>query len=156
MLTLIPELRDNDDKYQHVFVSIIFGIFVGIIHHYRVKLKLKMEKPSITDAANSDRNIIEQIGGFIRDARLSQNKTQQELATAAGINRTTLSQLEKGESVNLLSLIQVLRSLKRLDVLKLMEPKLEISPLKLAELEQKQRQRASKKSDRPEPQKSDW
>jgi len=115
-----------------------------------------MEKPSITDAANSDRNIIEQIGGFIRDARLSQNKTQQELATAAGINRTTLSQLEKGESVNLLSLIQVLRSLKRLDVLKLMEPKLEISPLKLAELEQKQRQRASKKSDRPEPQKSDW
>jgi len=138
------------------FSSINFGIFVGVIHHYSIKINLKMEKVSITDAANSDRNIIEQIGGFIKDTRLSQNKTQQDLATAAGINRTTLSQLEKGESVNLLSLIQVLRSLKRLDVLKLMESKLEISPLKLAELEQKQRQRASKKSDRPEPQKSDW
>lgn len=138
------------------FSSINFSIFVGVIHHYSSKINLKMEKVSITDAANSDRNIIEQIGGFIKDTRLSQNKTQQDLATAAGINRTTLSQLEKGESVNLLSLIQVLRSLKRLDVLKLMESKLEISPLKLAELEQKQRQRASKKSDRPEPQKSDW
>ena len=115
-----------------------------------------MEKTNIINAANTDRNIIEQIGGFIKNTRLSQNKTQQDLATAAGINRTTLIQMEKGGSVNLLSLIQVLRSLKRLDVLRLMESKVEISPLKLAELEQKQRQRASKSASAAETQKSDW
>jgi triacylglycerol esterase/lipase EstA (alpha/beta hydrolase family) len=64
--------------------------------------------------------------------------------------------LEKGEPVNLLSLIQVLRSLKRLDVLALMESKTEISPLKLADLEQKQRQRASKKAEPSTLKKSDW
>jgi transcriptional regulator with XRE-family HTH domain len=115
-----------------------------------------MEKASIISKANTDRNIIEQIGNFVKETRLSQNKTQQDIAAAAGINRTTLVQLEKGESVNLLSLIQVLRALKRLDVLSLMEHKIEISPIKLAEMEQKQRQRASKANDAKGTKKSDW
>lgn len=115
-----------------------------------------MENINITNPANTDLNIIAHIGSFIKDTRLSQNKTQQEVATAAGLNRATLVQLEKGESVNLLSLVQVLRCLKRLDVFRLMESKTEISPLKLAELEQKQRQRAGKKIDSTKAGKSDW
>ena len=139
----------------YLFLTII-SIFVGIIHHNTVYKSLMMEKMNIANPANTDRSIIEQIGSFIRDTRLSQNKTQQDIATAAGINRTTMAQLEKGEPVNLLSLIQVLRSLKRLDVLALMESKTEISPLKLADMEQKQRQRASKKAEPTALKKSDW
>ncbi|KPP98374.1 MAG: Helix-turn-helix domain [Bacteroidetes bacterium HLUCCA01] len=41
----------------------------------------------------SDKALAEHIGAFVRHHRLEQNKTQNELATAAGISRSTLSLL---------------------------------------------------------------
>ena len=57
----------------------------------------------------SDNALSEQIGHFIKHYRLQQNKTQEEVATKAGMSRSTLSLLERGETVTLASLIQVLR-----------------------------------------------
>lgn len=91
----------------------------------------------------TDLAIVAQIGRFIKHTRLSKNKTQGQLATAAGLNRWTISQIENGEPVTLTSLIQLLRVLDVLYVLDHFEVNEVISPLAYAKLKKEQRQRAS-------------
>ena len=55
--------------------------------------------------AMSDGALVETIGAFVKHHRLLQNKTQQQLATKAGINRSTITQIEKGEKITLQSLL---------------------------------------------------
>jgi len=94
----------------------------------------------------SDPAIVEVLGNFVQKTRLNQNKTQQVVSETAGINRSTLVQMEKGRGGTLLSFIQVLRALEQLHLFEMFEIKQEISPLKLAEIEMKKRKRASKKT----------
>jgi len=100
----------------------------------------------------SDSALIALIGDYVRHHRLEQNKTQSQLAHEAGIDRSTLAEFEKGRRSNLLTLVQLLRALGLLDVLKAFQVIRQISPLKLAELQQAQRKRASRKRAR----KTDW
>ncbi|SKB41459.1 helix-turn-helix domain-containing protein [Daejeonella lutea] len=105
----------------------------------------------------SDQAIAAQIGKFARHHRMEQNRTQNELATAAGISRSTLSLLERGETVTVTTLIQVLRVLDQLPVLMAFEVKETISPLALAKLQKEKRQRARGKANRSEGRgESDW
>lgn len=104
----------------------------------------------------SDPAILELLGNYIHKTRLSKNKTQSEIASAAGINRSTLVQIEKGKGANLLSFIQVLRSLEQLHTLDAFEFKQEISPLKLAEMELKLRKRARKNNHKSNEPTSTW
>lgn len=90
----------------------------------------------------SDKALAEHIGAFINHHRLDQNKTQEVLASAAGISRSTLSLLERGETVTLTTLIQTLRALDQLNVLEVFTVKKTISPLALAKIEKEKRQRA--------------
>jgi transcriptional regulator with XRE-family HTH domain len=107
--------------------------------------------------AMSDLALLELLGKFIQQTRLQQNKTQQQVATAAGINRSTIVKIEKGESGTMLSFIQILRALGQLQLLEHFEIKQQISPLQLAKLEQQKRQRASTKKNSPiKKPKSDW
>lgn len=107
--------------------------------------------------AMSDPAILEVLGNFIQQIRLQQNKTQQQVATAAGINRSTIVQIEKGGGGTLLSFIQILRALEQLQVFQSFEVKQELSPLQLAKIDQKKRQRAStRKNTVIEKPKSDW
>lgn len=62
----------------------------------------------------SDLALVQQIGCFVKHQRRIMKLSQQELSQKAGISRSTLSLLERGESVNLLSLIQVLRTIDQL------------------------------------------
>ena len=94
----------------------------------------------------SDIALAEQIGAFIKYHRMEQNKTQDVLAADAGISRSTLSLLERGETVNLSTLIQVLRVLDQLQVMNAFVIQEIISPLELARLEKKKRKRATGKS----------
>jgi transcriptional regulator with XRE-family HTH domain len=91
----------------------------------------------------SDNAIISAIGEFIKHKRLQENKTQAQLATEAGINRWTLGQIEKGESVTLSSLIQMLRALNLLYLLNGFTINESISPIEYARLQEKKRKRAS-------------
>jgi len=116
-----------------------------------------MEKSDIDTYARSDKFYIEQIGNYIRNHRLDQNRTQTELAKSAGLSRSTLVQLENGNPVNLVSMVQALRALKKLHVLNEIEYIPQLSPLKLAAIEQQQRVRArGKKTIVPDKPKSDW
>jgi len=97
-------------------------------------------------ASMSDKAIVEYIGVFVRHHRMEQNKTQDELSEAAGISRSTLSLMERGETVTITTLIQVLRVLDQLPALSVFEVKETLSPLALAKLQKEKRQRARSKS----------
>jgi transcriptional regulator with XRE-family HTH domain len=93
----------------------------------------------------SDKALAKHIGAFVRHYRLEKNRTQDVLAHDAGISRSTLSLLERGEPVTLATLIQVLRVLDQLQVMESFVVQKTISPLELARLEQKRRKGASGK-----------
>jgi transcriptional regulator with XRE-family HTH domain len=90
----------------------------------------------------SDHALSGQIGAFVRHHRLEQNRTQDALAHAAGISRSTLSLLERGQTVTLATLIQVLRVLDQLQVMDAFVVEQRISPLALARMQKENRQRA--------------
>lgn len=106
-----------------------------------------MTEKSFTELMSmSDKALAEYLGKFVRHHRMEQNKTQDELSKAAGISRSTLSLLERGETVTVTTLIQVLRVLDQLAVLSAFEVVETISPLALAKLQKEKRQRARSKS----------
>lgn len=119
-----------------------------------------MRIPDISIYARSDKEVLRNIGEFVKHHRFDQGYTQDSLATMAGINRSTLVSLEKGNSVNLISLIQVLRVLKKLDVLESIKVINQISPIQVARLQLKSRQRVRpdmiKKLKMSHKRKSDW
>jgi len=94
----------------------------------------------------SDVAIVHQVGSYLKHIRLQQNKTQHQLAELAGLNRWTISQVEKGESITLTSLVQILRALDILYVLNDFEVSNEVSPLEYAKLKRQQKQRARGKN----------
>lgn len=108
-------------------------------------------------ASMSDRALSEYIGAFVKHHRLEQNRTQDELSEAAGVSRSTLSLLERGETVTVATLIQVLRVLDQLSVLGAFEVREIPSPLALAKRLKEKRKRARSKSKTGEnKEKSDW
>jgi transcriptional regulator with XRE-family HTH domain len=116
-----------------------------------------MEKGIKYLQAMSDPAFLEQLGNFVQQTRLQQNKTQQQVALAAGVNRSTIVQVEKGGGGTLLSFIQILRALEQLHLFQNFEIKEQFSPLQLAKMQQKKRQRASvKKDSQIKKPKSDW
>lgn len=131
-------------------------IFVVYNHHKVQNTDLMTDKNIKNINKMSDDAIIHTIGEFVRHQRLQRNITQKDLAEKAGINRTTLSDLELGRRCQLVTLIQVLRILNQLHVFESFEVKQQISPIKLAEMEMKKRQKASGSKDESNTKKSDW
>jgi len=103
----------------------------------------------------SDTALVKSIAAFVKHHRLEQNKTQAEVAESAGISRSTLSLLERGETVTIVTLLQVLRVLDLLHIMDVFKIQEQISPLLLAKLEQKQRLRA-RNNEKDDPFNSNW
>ncbi len=97
--------------------------------------------------SKSDKALAEHIGQFVKEKRMEQNKTQEALANAAGISRSTLSLLERGETVTLATFLQVLRVLDQLQVLEAFTIPVSFSPIQIAKLEMKKRKRVSGRND---------
>lgn len=103
----------------------------------------------------SDQALAAHIGAFVKHHRLEQNKTQDVLSHEAGISRSTLSLLERGETVTLATLIRVLRVLNQLELMEAFEVHQRLSPLALAKAELKKRKRA-RNTAIGNTEKSDW
>ncbi len=103
----------------------------------------------------SDQAILEEIGARLKRRRLNRNLTQQEVADQAGLTRTTIGEFERGASSTTLTLIRILRVLGALDELETFLPDVGPSPLQLAKLQGRQRQRASKKTPENDPGRED-
>lgn len=92
----------------------------------------------------SDKGIMQQIGKFVKQQRISKAMTQQELADKAAMSRSTLSLMERGENIVLVNLVKVLRILDVLHVFRAFETPTLVSPFLVAEAERKQRKRVRK------------
>lgn len=101
------------------------------------------DNSSIKWEAMSDKSLMKTIGNFIKSHRLNQNKSQDQVATAAGISRSTLSLMERGEKVRIDSIIQVLRVLDLLYIMDVFKVQDQISPIEYAKQKKKQRKQAS-------------
>lgn len=86
--------------------------------------------------------LAEMIGERLKQARLNRDLTQSEVADLAGVARKTVLNAEKGK-VQLEILMAIMIALDVTEQLDLFLPKQDISPLQLAKLQGKQRQRAS-------------
>lgn len=108
-------------------------------------------------AMNDDR-ILKQIGTFVKFHRMELNRTQTMLAKDAGISRSTLSLLERGETVTVATLIRVLRVLGQLQIINGFIIPTQRSPILLAEAERKGRKRVSfpRDKDKDNDEDTDW
>ncbi len=102
-----------------------------------------MSKPDIK--ALSDKALLEFIGHFIRHHRINQNKSQSDLAKESGIDRSTISEVERGYKSNTLTIIQILRALNKLNVFEAFNVEQELSPLQLAKIKIKPKERVRSK-----------
>lgn len=87
--------------------------------------------------------ILTEFGERLERLRLQRNQSMASLAEAAGVGIATLQRLESGKSVNLKTLIQVLRALNRLADLDNVVPDVEVSPFEFSGSRTQPRQRAS-------------
>ena len=87
--------------------------------------------------------IAERLGERLKQARLNADLTQAEVASRTGLNRRTILNAEKG-NVQLKNLVAILLTLGMVEQINLFLPIQEISPLQLAKLKGKKRQRASR------------
>lgn len=97
----------------------------------------------MSTAALSDKAAMTLIGERIQRERLNQNMTQEDLARSAGIGVRTLRSLENGAKSTIETFIRTLRTLGRLGALDSFLPEPGLSPLQLAKLQGRERQRAS-------------
>lgn len=107
----------------------------------------------------SDEALEREIGLYVKKVRQQQHKTQAEIAKAANISRSTLSLLERGESGNLKTFIQVLRVLDKVEALEVFKYEEPLSPLALAKAQHKPKERirhSKNKKDASSKKKSTW
>ena len=71
----------------------------------------------------TDLAILSEIGERVSRCRLDRNLTQANLAAAAGVSKRTIERMEKGESVQLTSFVQILRALDLVDHLDALVPR---------------------------------
>ncbi|MND11809.1 Helix-turn-helix domain protein [compost metagenome] len=83
-----------------------------------------------------------ELGGRLKQARLNQNITQDQLAEYVGITRKTVMNAEKGQAT-LEAFVAIMAGLKLTSDLELFLPAQLISPIQLAKLHGKRRVRAS-------------
>jgi transcriptional regulator with XRE-family HTH domain len=74
------------------------------------------------DQSMTDDAVLAEFGGRVAAWRLERGFTQQQLAFRIGIGRATLQRLESGASVQLTSLVKLLRALGTLDGLDAVVP----------------------------------
>lgn len=85
--------------------------------------------------------VLAKIGYRIKEIRIRQNLTQEDLAVASGVSTLTIANIEKGKSVSLLLFISALRALGLLENLDQLVPETRISPIELKKLQRKKRYR---------------
>lgn len=110
----------------------------------------------------SNQQIVARLGKEVKRIRLERNLSQAEVAERAGLDRTTVGKLEAGRAATLLTVVQVLRAIGRLDLLDAFHQEPQPTPYMLVEAQEKylkqQRKRASRKKPEvgpPKP-KSTW
>lgn len=107
----------------------------------------------LTDAA-----VLSALGRRLARHRLERNWTQAELAAAAGVGQATVQRAERGESVQMTSMVKLLRALELLGGLDAAVPEsIELPIAKLEREQRKLRKRArARRNPRTDPRSQSW
>ena len=97
----------------------------------------------------SDKAILSQLGAQLKQMRLNKNITQQQMSKMAGLSRSAISAIENDGNGSMISFVQMLRALEKLEILNHFITEAPVSPIQIAKLHGKQRQRASMKRKAP-------
>lgn len=104
---------------------------------------------SINWSVLSDQQAVARLGKEIKRMRLERNMSQAEVAERTGLDRSTVQRLEGGRAATLLTVVQVLRALDKLDLLDPFHEEPRPTPYMLVEAQakylKKQRKRAGRK-----------
>ena len=103
----------------------------------------------MTIPTTSDTAVLNTVGERLRRERLNQNRTQVDLAQAAGVSLTVIQRLEGGKGCSLKNLVRIMRAIGKLEQFDVFVPEPGTSPIELARLAGRQRQEASGKRGRP-------
>ena len=93
----------------------------------------------------TDTAILEEMGGRLGRRRLDRELTQAALAEQAGLSKRTVERIEAGATVQVSSLIRVLRVLELVEGLEAWIPETGPRPLEVLKRQGRQRKRASSK-----------
>lgn len=108
----------------------------------------------------SDSDIISRISEKMKELRLKQNISRQDLSAASGVSLSSIVRLEDGEIKSFESFLRILRSLGRIDILTPLLQEEEISPNEYYKLvhsaKKNQRRRASKSRGNAGKEESEW
>lgn len=91
----------------------------------------------------TDDAILSETGKRIARHRLDRQLTQAQVAEQAGVSKRTVERIEAGASVQMLTVIRILRVLDLLQSLDSLIPEAGLRPMDLLKLKGKTRQRAS-------------
>lgn len=92
--------------------------------------------------SSSTPEVLAEIGSRLRGYRLQQNRLLREVAASAGVGLRTAASAEAGENPTLATLVKLLRALGRLDTLDAFLPPALPSPIEMAKLAGRVRERA--------------
>lgn len=105
----------------------------------------------------SDDAVLAELGRRLEHHRVQRDRTQAELAEQAGIGRATLQRIERGESVQLTSIVKLLRTLELLGALDAAVPETIELPIEQLDRERRPpRRRARRRRGAPPPEPWSW
>ncbi|MCQ2100078.1 DNA-binding transcriptional regulator, XRE-family HTH domain [Fibrobacter sp. UWH9] len=97
----------------------------------------------------SDEAVLVEFGKRIAGYRLNNNWTQAELANRAGVSKSTVEHIEKGQSTQLLNMVKILRALGLLNQFISIVPELGPSPMELLMQSKNQQKNKRKRASKP-------
>jgi transcriptional regulator with XRE-family HTH domain len=108
--------------------------------------------------ALTDATVLKELGRRLARARIAASLTQADLADRASVGKRTVERIEAGGSVQLVSLIRVLRALNLLETLDVMTSDEGPGPMEMLERRGKVRRRvsSSRKAGVPDPTATPW
>ncbi|MCQ2058848.1 MAG: helix-turn-helix domain-containing protein [Bacteroidaceae bacterium] len=108
----------------------------------------------------SDADLIGLISAKLKQLRLKQNISRQDLSASSGVSLSSIVRMEDGEIKSFDSFLRILRTLGKLEVLQQLANEEEMSPNEYFKLvnsaKPKQRKRASKRVNNKQQEKSEW
>lgn len=108
----------------------------------------------------SDTEITKRISEKLKELRLKQNITRQDVSISSGVSMSSIVRMEDGEIKSFESFLRILRTLGRIDILRPLLDEEEISPNEYYKLmhsaKAKQRKRASKSNTNNKQEESEW
>ena len=114
-------------------------------------MNITMAMNNINWKVLKDEKVVTQLGKELRRMRLERNLSQAEVANRAGLDRTTVVKLEAGRAATMLTVVQVLRAMDRLELLDAFHAEPQPTPYMLVEAQAKYLKTVRKRAGRKKP-----